>query len=291
MSWFSELCNRVSSAATPPSGPEVTQTAHLTKTVIFGYRDSAVYFVDENRKIRKQLVDEGGNICRFPGILREDFWISAVSERALQPTVRFRTSFEDSADGWIMLWTLQPDGDYWCDESGFGGGNEQEVVLYTHVDLDGNYTGPFRIYQLGEQCYCLDRFEKLHAVFYAELLQKLRAGEVTERVTEELFPRLRGMGLHIGWRDLAEYFTFPNQAVAADYWAHPVLSQHLRESAQALLELPVPFAEAFPHPYSRIVQACMTLFASISGEPVFAKVLDRYFDGKTEEFTEKKLDG
>ena len=70
-----------------PKKPKTTEkkppgeAVYLTETVTFGmhrYRtaneDSSVYFVDENRGIRKMLIDSTGGICRFPGMVKEDFW-------------------------------------------------------------------------------------------------------------------------------------------------------------------------------------------------------------------------
>ena len=165
------LLSRLFGKKTPPAPQKsaVSQTAaipqppYLTQTVVFGmhmYRregeDSTVCFVDEKRGIRKKLVDANGNILRFPGIVREDFWIKEVSGNALRPQIRFRTSFERRKDKWIMLWQIQPDGRYWEDEDGFGAENESEVTLYTYVDENGDFTGPFRIYAVGMHQYYHD---------------------------------------------------------------------------------------------------------------------------------------
>lgn len=136
------------------------EPVYLTQTVIFGmhpYRsadeDSTVYFVDENRGIRKMLTDTWGNIQNFPGIIQEDFWVKEVAPNYLKPRVGFRSSFEKREGGWLFLWQLQPDGWYWADEDGFGAEKDAEVILYTFVDLDGNFTGPFRIYSMDGKSY------------------------------------------------------------------------------------------------------------------------------------------
>lgn len=137
-----------------------TQPPYLTQTVVFGmhlYRskdeDSSVFFVDENRGIRKMLVDTYGRIQDFPGIVEKDFWTKEISSGDLKPLIRFRTSFEKRENGWIMLWQIQPDGRYWEDDDGFGMENEEDITLYTFVDMDGCFTGPFRIYRVGSQRY------------------------------------------------------------------------------------------------------------------------------------------
>lgn len=69
---------------------EQKKTPYLMQPVIYGmhaYRrpgeDSSVYFVDEERGIRKMLVDQEGNIQNFPGIIMENFWVEEVAERSL----------------------------------------------------------------------------------------------------------------------------------------------------------------------------------------------------------------
>jgi len=141
--------------------PSSESYAGLTQTVVFGmhlYRrpdeDSTVYFVDEKRNIKKKLVDKMGKILNFPGIEKEEFWTKEVtSPNAFQPQIRFRTSFEKRENSWIMLWQIQPDGRYWEDEDGYGMEKEEEVVLYTFVDQNGDFTGPFQIYSVGMKEY------------------------------------------------------------------------------------------------------------------------------------------
>lgn len=91
-------------------------------------------------------------IHNFPGIELNDSCISELdSERYLQPSIRFRFSIERRGNGFIVLWTIQPDGRYWEDDDGFGGNNTLEMLLYTFIDDQGNFTGPFRIYRLGSK--------------------------------------------------------------------------------------------------------------------------------------------
>ncbi len=126
---------------------------YLTQTVTYGPRrvgdDPSVCFVDERRGIYRTIVDQGGNIRDFPGIVQEGTWVKDVSPNALLPEVHFETRFEARDDGWLVLWEIQPDGRYWEDESGFGAEQDVEVVLYTFLDREGNFTGPFKLYKYG----------------------------------------------------------------------------------------------------------------------------------------------
>ena len=116
--------------------------------------DSTVYYIDETRNIHKKIVDKYGNILGFPGVKQEDFWAREVSPDSLKPQIRFPTDFERRDGRIIMLWQIQPDGRYWEDDDGFGGSPDEEVTLYAFLDEEGNFDGPFRIYQVGTRKYC-----------------------------------------------------------------------------------------------------------------------------------------
>ena len=150
MGWLSNLFKK--KAVSPTVNPKPQESPYLTQTVIFGmhqYRrpdeDSTVYFVDERRELRKKLVNSTGVIQKFPGFKDKEKLATLVDPKALTPQIRFRTSFEKRETGWIMYWEIQPDGRYWEDEDGFGGTNDQEVTLFTYVDENGDFTGPFEL--------------------------------------------------------------------------------------------------------------------------------------------------
>lgn len=133
----------------------IVQTAEdppLTQWVTYG-RGEPVYFIDESRGIQKPIVDLDGNICNFPGFVQEDLWVSQVDPCYLKPLIRFRTSFGQRDGRLIMYWEIQPDGRYWEDEDGFGGTSDAEVTLYTFLNENGDFTGPFRVYRIGTHDY------------------------------------------------------------------------------------------------------------------------------------------
>ena len=168
MRFLAKLFGRKNSATAPAAETKVmekpaqkrSEKVYLTQNVTFGmhpYRredeDSSVFFVDEGRGIRRMIVDAWGNIQKFPGIVKEEFWVKHILSGNLKHQVRFRSSFEKRDNGWIFLWQIQPDGWYWADEDGFGAEKDLEIVLYTFLDSNGDFTGPFRIYRLGDREY------------------------------------------------------------------------------------------------------------------------------------------
>lgn len=263
----------------PPAGP------YLTQTVVFGARafsrpgeDSSVYIVDEARGIRRQLVDARGSILHFPGIVREAFWTAEVSPAALEPQIHFRTSFEKRGDGWIMLWCIQPDGRYWADDDGFGAEKDQEVTLYTYVDRDGCFTGPFRLYKLGAHGYAMDRFLSHHAASQARALAAIDDGVRCVCWPGDIFPQLRGAQVH----HLSDaFYHFRDADEVRDYWSHPVLAEDLRALARALLATDRSLWAILGHEEAR-VQGSMTLFFLVTGEALFRQVLEKFFQGVPE---------
>ncbi len=281
-------------AAPVPANPAVQPEPYLTETVVFGmhrYRspgeDSSVYFVDDVRGIRKLLVDSQGNIQNFPGIVKEAFWMKEVSPYALKPQIRFRTEFTKRIQTWIMLWQIQPDGRYWADDDGFGMENEEEVILYTYIDMDGNFTGPFRIYEIGSHPYTMDRFYSGHLNWYEIGLRELEQGTLN-RHKSLLFPYAKCLALS-GCRHMDDRYTLASEEEAREYWKEPLFAQRLTDAAKLLLSFDKPITEIAEPPYDLSIQSCMTLFSRISGAPVFQQVLDKFYNGEPEPITLRKL--
>ena len=234
-----------------------------------------VYFVNEELGIRRLLLDDMGRIHNFPGIRKKAFWAEKIPDNGLAPRCRYETSFTKGEKGWIMRWTVQPDGRYWADEGGFGMENDTEVVLYAVLDDAGNFTGPFRICRYGARECTIDRFLKVHAQSQACGLKIIREN-TGKTLPGDLFPQL--------WCTKREHlhslrYQLGDREEAEEYWNHPVLSQDLLTLSRALLEGEATPQRLLGQEYTRI-QACMTLFYRISEEPVFREVLDRFFDGK-----------
>jgi len=280
-------------AATPKKQePKRTEPVYLTETVTFGmhpYRsadeDSSVFFVNENRGIRKMIIDSRGNIQNFPGIIKEEFWVKHVAPNYLKQQVRFRSDFEKRENGWIFLWQLQPDGWYWADEGGFGAENDLEVVLYTYLDLNGDFTGPFRIYKLGNAGYSMDRFLGYHARSQKRAMEAISDNEPPVVYPSEIFPQLLGGHTnHIS--DV--FYQLRDKKETLAYWNEPVLSQDMKELAQTMLDSEKTLWQMMGRDSNR-VQASMTLFWIVTQDSVFKQMLDKFYEGKLHEPTVKRL--
>lgn len=268
------------------------ETVCLTETVTFGmhpYRsadeDSSVFFVDEKNGVRKMIIDSRGNIQNFPGMIEEEFWVKHVTPNRLKPRVGFRSSFEKRENGWIFLWQLQPDGWYWADEGGFGGEDDLKVVLYTYLNLRGDFTGPFRIYQLGSRGYAMDRFLGNHTHTQKWAMEVTVDDESHVTYPSDILPQLWGCKVNYAHD---EFYQLRDRKEAMEYWKNPVLSKDLKELAQALLDSQKSLWAMMGKESGR-VESCMTLFYMITGEQIFKQVLDKFCNGNLDEYTVQRL--
>lgn len=87
---------------------------------------------------------------------------------------------------------------------------------------------------------------------------------------------------------MAQYYEIPGREEAIAYWNDPVLSSHLVEISEALLKLDDSIEGIMGYPDNLKLRSCMTLFYLVSAEPVFRQVLDKFFDGSTDDYTKKQ---
>ena len=129
----------------------------------------------------------------------------------------------------------------------------------------------------------LDRFRTSHRDYYDEALREIKNGRKNGHWMWYIFPQLSGLGmsatsLYYGIRGLGE---------AKEYLADPMLGEHLVEISAALLEIPTDDPRrVFWFPDDLKLCSCMTLFAvAAPDEPVFRKVIDKFFGGKPDSLT------
>ena len=126
----------------------------------------------------------------------------------------------------------------------------------------------------------LERFataQDEHGTF-DDALRELRDGRKTSHWMWFVFPQLAGLGRS----PTAQRYALDGLDETRAYLAHPVLGPRLRECCSVLLELP-PDATAtgvLGGVDAVKLRSSMTLFARADpDEPLFGRVLERYFDG------------
>jgi uncharacterized protein (DUF1810 family) len=122
---------------------------------------------------------------------------------------------------------------------------------------------------------------------YDTALAELRAGSKRSHWMWFVFPQIAGLGRS----PMAQEYAIGSIEEARAYAEHPVLGARLRESAQALLDQSGRSAfDILGGIDATKLRSSMTLFAHATpGEPAFAAVLDRYFDGERDPATEQRL--
>lgn len=147
-----EIKMTVTDSAIEPFTPWYTYGDHMYRSA---KEIAEVLFTNPETGEQRLIVDNGGYIMNFPGIVKEDFWTKEITHaRNLDPVIRFRTEFSKYDDErYIMLWQVQPEGRYWADSDGFGWEPDAEILLYAFIDKNGNFMGPFRIYRIDNKKY------------------------------------------------------------------------------------------------------------------------------------------
>jgi uncharacterized protein (DUF1810 family) len=133
----------------------------------------------------------------------------------------------------------------------------------------------------------LDRFLVAQQPVYDDVLDELRRGRKTSHWMWFVFPQVAGLGSSI----MAQRFAIASLGEARAYLAHPVLGARVRECAELVLAIRGATAEEiFGSTDALKLRSCATLFhRAAPDEPLFARVLDRYYGGVADEATDARL--
>ncbi|MCW2846592.1 MAG: hypothetical protein JWR90_566 [Marmoricola sp.] len=112
---------------------------------------------------------------------------------------------------------------------------------------------------------------------YAQALGELRRGRKTSHWMWFVFPQVAGLGQS----STARHYAVSGPEEARSYLAHPVLGPRLRECCEAVLDVEDASAQDVLGSVDAMkLRSSMTLFAAADpDEPLFAAVLERFFDG------------
>ena len=132
----------------------------------------------------------------------------------------------------------------------------------------------------------LERFVKAQERSYQTARSEIQYGQKMSHWMWYIFPQLK----ELGYSSTAKYYGIVDRKEAEAYLAHPVLGNRLREISSELLKLEsCDPGYVMGYPDDLKLKSCMTLFLEISGESMFQKVLDKFFDGEKDEATLKLL--
>ena len=112
---------------------------------------------------------------------------------------------------------------------------------------------------------------------YEMALAEIRTGRKRSHWMWFVFPQLKGLGRSYN----ADYYGLTGADEALAYWQHPVLGERLREITGVLLLLEGMSArQIFGGIDAMKLRSSMTLFWKATGNELFRKVLDKYYDCK-----------
>ncbi|MGO9029030.1 MAG: DUF1810 domain-containing protein [Acidimicrobiales bacterium] len=122
---------------------------------------------------------------------------------------------------------------------------------------------------------------------YDGAVTELRGGRKTGHWMWFVFPQIAGLGRS----ETSRRFALSSRQEAEAYRRHPVLGPRLVECAGIVADLEGRTAEqVFGAVDARKLHSSMTLFMRVDpDDPVFARVVDRYFDGRPDEATESRI--
>jgi uncharacterized protein (DUF1810 family) len=129
----------------------------------------------------------------------------------------------------------------------------------------------------------LQRFLDAQQRDYPTALSEIQAGRKRSHWVWYVFPQMQGLG----YSETARFYAIQNQREAEAYLHHPVLGPRLREISAALLTLSGTDAtRIMGSPDDLKLRSSMTLFSALEGaDPVFQRVLDKFFGGEPDEKT------
>lgn len=124
----------------------------------------------------------------------------------------------------------------------------------------------------------LQRFKEAQTRDYETALSELKAGRKRGHWMWYIFPQIAGLGM----TDTSRFYAIRDIKEAGGYLMDEVLGLRLANCCKALLALETNDAHAvFGSPDDLKLRSCLTLFDAVPATfPVFAQVLDKFYQGK-----------
>ena len=119
----------------------------------------------------------------------------------------------------------------------------------------------------------LERFLTAQDALYERAIKEIQEGKLGfECWVRYVYPQLKRSGTS----KLTEFYGLNGREEAKEYISHPILKERLIRAAQVLLDNEKPVWEIFSNLGVMKIRSCMLLFASVSNEPIFKQVINKY---------------
>ncbi|HQU83344.1 MAG TPA: DUF1810 domain-containing protein [Pyrinomonadaceae bacterium] len=128
-----------------------------------------------------------------------------------------------------------------------------------------------------EEMNDLQRFINAQEGDFEDAFREIKNGRKQSHWMWYIFPQIAGLG----FSSTSRFYAIKDINEAENYLAHPTLGKRLVEISEVLLTLEGKSAnQIFGSPDDMKLKSSMTLFGALEDtNPVFQKVLDKYFDG------------
>ncbi len=129
----------------------------------------------------------------------------------------------------------------------------------------------------------LQRFLDAQKNDYHIALSEIKNGKKQGHWMWYIFPQILGLGIS----ETSKFYAMKNIGEAEEFIKHPILGSRLIEISNELVNLETSDAhKIFGSPDDMKLRSSITLFSSLPhANPVFQKVLDKYFSGNTDKKT------
>ena len=130
----------------------------------------------------------------------------------------------------------------------------------------------------------ISRFYEPQKLFFDVALREIKAGCKQSHWMWYIFPQLKSLG----YSHNAVFYGLENTEEAREFYNDAYLGENLREICRALLECESNDAlEVLGYPDNLKLCSSMTLFYIVTGDALFRKVLDKFYDEKQDKVTVK----
>jgi len=129
----------------------------------------------------------------------------------------------------------------------------------------------------------LTRFLNAQNQMYLKALAEVRNGRKESHWMWFIFPQVKGLG----FSETAKFYGIDDLEEATAYLNHPVLGKHLIEISETLFQISGKTAtQIFGAPDDMKLRSSMTLFSKVkNANPIFNKILEKYFLGFEDDYT------
>ena len=124
--------------------------------------------------------------------------------------------------------------------------------------------------------YNLERFIDAQEASYEIALSEIKSGRKKSHWMWYIFPQVQGLG----FSETSKFYAIKDIGEAKAFLEHPILGERLVRICNALLHLESDNAHnIFGSPDDLKLRSSMTLFSSLNINPVFQKLLEKFFNG------------